>query len=108
MKNELKIHNEDHLQSKVISLFNNPIVPLNTGFQITKEYRGYIKGNCTDITGYPYSGKTLFLIEELFNLSEKYGKKHLLHLPDSGKPEEVASMLITKLTGKSFYHGSKY
>ena len=59
-------------------------------------------GNCTDITGYPYSGKTLFLVEILFNLSKSKGFKHLLHLPDSGKPAEIMANLIHKYTGKSF------
>jgi len=108
MENKLKILDEDKLQQSVINLLLKPIKPLCTGFKIMQQNRGFIKGNCTDITGYPYSGKTLFLIEELFNLSEKYGIKHLLHLPDSGKPEEVASLLLNKMTGKNFYHESKY
>lgn len=41
-------------------------------------------------------------MEILYNLSEKYGTRHLLHLPDSGKPEEVMAILIQKSTGKTF------
>ena len=74
----------------------------SVGFSDFDKHYKVMLGNCTDITGYPYSGKTLVLMEILFNLSYKYGFKHLLHLPDSGKPEEVMATLMQKYIGKTF------
>jgi hypothetical protein len=65
-------------------------------------YYQVLLGSCTDITGYPYSGKTLFLLEILVNLSEKYGLKHKIYMPDSGDPEEVAAQIVHKYTGRTF------
>jgi hypothetical protein len=102
MKNNLNIKDTFELQNEVISYFEKDIERFSTGLLPADEFYHVLKGNCTDITGYPYSGKTLLLLEILFNLSVKYGFKHLLHLPDSGKPAEVIANLIHKKTGKSF------
>jgi hypothetical protein len=90
------------LQDKVLDYFNTEIDLISTCHEPIDEHYKILQGNCTDITGYPYSGKTLFLIDILFNLSMSKGWKHLLHLPDSGKPAEVIANLIHKYTGKSF------
>ena len=102
MGKNLNILDENYLQNEVLKYYENDIKLFTTGFNCIDDFYKVIKGNCTDITGYPYSGKTLLLVEFLFNLSQKYQWKHLLHLPDSGKPAEVVAMLIHKLTGKSF------
>lgn len=90
------------LQKEVLSHFNNEIEPHSTCHVCVDEFYKVMPGSCTDITGYPYSGKTLFLIEILYGLSKSKGLKHLLHLPDSGKPAEVIANLIEKETSKSF------
>lgn len=92
----------DEMQNRMIDFLNEEVQLYSTGFFLINQNYQFLKGNCTDITGYPYSGKTLFLMEILFNLSVEHGMKHLLHLPDSGKPEEVIATLIQKKTGKTF------
>lgn len=67
-------------------------------------YKVYM-GSCTDITGYPYSGKTLLLTEILVNTALNEGFKHLIYLPDSGNPTEIAAQIVHKLTGKTFAKG---
>ena len=98
--NQIYTYNE--LQQDVLDYLHTDIELFTTGHQPINEYYKVLLGNCTDITGYPYSGKTLFLVDILFNLSKSKGFKHLLHLPDSGKPAEVIANLIHKYTGKSF------
>jgi len=94
--------NYNEIQDEVIKYWNTEAELFSTCHDPIDEYYKVLLGNCTDITGYPYSGKTLFLIDILFNLSKSKGFKHLLHLPDSGKPAEVIANLIHKYTGKSF------
>lgn len=92
----------DDIQNRLVKHLNQDIKLQSIGFNALDDYYKVILGNCTDITGYPYMGKTLLLMEILFNLSYEYGYKHLLHLPDMGKPEEVIAILLQKLTGKTF------
>ena len=96
------IYTYDELQRDVLDYLNTDVELFSTCHTPIDDYYKVLLGNCTDITGYPYSGKTLFLIDILFNLSKSKGFKHLLHLPDSGKPAEVIANLIHKYTGKSF------
>lgn len=56
----------------------------------------------TDITGFPASGKSELLLEFLLNTSIYYGWKHLLYVPDVGDKDEILSILIHKITGKTF------
>lgn len=56
----------------------------------------------TDVTGFPGSGKSEFILELLLNTSKFYGWKHLLYVPDVGDKNEIVSLLIHKLTGKTF------
>ena len=62
----------------------------------------FVKGGCTDITGYPFYGKSLVLKEFLVGLCVNHNWKHLVYMPDDGSDVDVASNLIHKLTGKSF------
>lgn len=98
----LKFISPDEMKDRMVSHLTHETKLYYCGFQSIVPFYQFMLGNCTDITGYPYSGKTLFLVEMLYNLSVKYGIKHLLHLPDSGKPEEIMSMLIQKHTGKTY------
>lgn len=57
---------------------------------------------CTDWTGFPASGKSEFLIEMLLNASLYNGWKHLIYVPDVGDRDEIISLIIHKITGKTF------
>lgn len=56
----------------------------------------------TDWTGSGGSGKTEVLLELLINSSLYYGWKHLLYVPDAGTKDQIISILIHKITGKTF------
>lgn len=62
----------------------------------------FVKGGCTDITGYPFYGKSLVFKEILMSLSMNSGWRHCVYLPDDGSDIEVLSNLMHKLTGKTF------
>lgn len=70
------------------------------GFECVKHSYGVVLGGCTDLTGFPASGKTEFALEVQFHLSEEYGMRHAVYAPDIGKYEEIRKMLIHKHTGK--------
>lgn len=72
------------------------------GFPIFHENYTMSLPGCTDWTGFPQSGKSEFLLEMLLNTSLFYGWKHLLYVPDVGDKNEVLSLLIHKITGKTF------
>lgn len=48
------------------------------------------------------SGKSEALLEFLLNTSLFYGWRHLLYVPDVGDKEEILSIIIHKITGKTF------
>lgn len=75
---------------------------LYVGFQSVKDFYSMREGSCTDWTGLPASGKSELMLEFLYNVSEFYGKKHLLCVPDIGDVIEVMAILIHKKTGKTF------
>tara|TARA_R110000744_G_scaffold130753_1_gene238506 strand:- start:37 stop:951 length:915 start_codon:yes stop_codon:yes gene_type:complete len=60
----------------------------------------FVKGGCTDVTGYPFYGKSVFLKEVLVGLTVNSGWKHCLYMPDDGSDVEIISNFIHKLTGK--------
>lgn len=72
------------------------------GFPIFHEYYTMSLPGCTDWTGFPASGKSEYLLEMLLNTSLFYGWKHLLYVPDVGDKDEIISILIHKITGKTF------
>ena len=92
----------DNIQQRMVDYLHTDVKLYSVGFDCIDRNYKVMLGTCTDITGYPYSGKTLWLMEILYNLSDEHGMKHLLHLPDSGKPEEVIATLLQKRTGKTF------
>lgn len=75
---------------------------LTTGIKPLDEFYKPIKGGCTDITGYPYSGKTLLASEIMLGMSQQHGWKQLLYMPDSGTETDIYAHIIQKLTTKSF------
>jgi len=81
------------------------------GFPVLNEKYTMSLPGCTDWTGIPSSGKTEFLLELLLNTSQYYGWKHLLYVPDVGTKDQIVSILIHKLSGKTFdkrYVNSNY
>ena len=72
------------------------------GFPIFDENYTMVLGSSTDWTGSPGSGKSEFVLELLLNSSMYYGWKHLLYVPDIGDKQEIISILLHKLTGKTF------
>ena len=62
----------------------------------------FVKGGCTDITGYPFYGKSLFMKEIMMGLTLNEGWRHCVYMPDDGSDTEVISNLMHKLTGKTF------
>lgn len=76
---------------------------LKVGFSCFDEYYTHKEAGVTDWTGFPSSGKTYFCLEVLMNLSEKYGKRHGLYVPDIGSNKEIVAKLIKMKTGKDFH-----
>lgn len=72
------------------------------GFPQFEPHYNMMPGSCTDITGYPQSGKTELWLEFLMNTSHFYGLVHMLWLPDVGRSVEVMIKLLHKYTGKGF------
>lgn len=72
------------------------------GFPVLDQFYTMALPGVTDITGFPASGKSEFLLELLLNTSLFYGWKHLLYVPDVGDKDEVVSILIHKISGKTF------
>lgn len=98
----LRLIDPDKMKGRMIDYLKHETKLYYCGFSNLARHYNFMLGNCTDITGYPASGKTLFLIDILYNLSEEYGLKHILHLPDAGKPEEVIALLVNKFTGMTY------
>jgi hypothetical protein len=72
------------------------------GFPFLDDYYSIALPGVTDITGFPSSGKSEFLLELLLNTSLFYGWKHLLYVPDVGDKNEIVGILIHKISGKTF------
>lgn len=75
---------------------------LYLGFGSMELFYSMREDSCTDWTGLPQSGKTELMLECLYNVSDFYGKKHLLCVPDIGDAIEVMAILIHKHTGMTF------
>ena len=72
------------------------------GFPFLDEHYTIALPGCTDITGFPASGKSEFWLELLLNTSLFYGWKHLMYVPDVGDKDEILAILIHKISGKTF------
>lgn len=58
-------------------------------------------GTCTDITGYPFFGKSLILKEIMVSLAINHHWKFAIYMPDDGSRVEVMANLIHKMSGKT-------
>ena len=75
------------------------------GLNTFDEQLSFVKGGCTDITGYPFFGKSLFLKEIMMGLTLNQNWRHCVYMPDDGSDTEVISNLLHKMTGKTFEKG---
>lgn len=99
----MKVVNYSETVDKVMEFWKNGAQePLDLSMGKFSDFYGVRLGSCTDITGYPYSGKSLLLKEIITNLNVKHNIKQMLFLPDDGTNIEVITSIIHKLTGKSF------
>ena len=98
-----KILDHNDVSTDVINYLNNGTLRgCYLGFPMFNEKYTMALPGCTDWTGSGGSGKSEFLLENLVNTSLYYGWKHLVYVPDVGTKEEMISILIHKLTGKTF------
>ena len=91
-------------------IFNGLLKVVEHGFESGK-YLGYpesidkhysvLDGSCTDLTGYPHSGKSYIVLDWELNLSLEYGYKHLLYVPDMGDALEVYADLVHRVVMKT-------
>lgn len=103
MVDGFKILENNDLQNDVIAyLKKGSLRGVYLGFPIFNEKYTMCLPGCTDWTGSGGSGKSEFLLENLINTSLFYGWKHLIYVPDVGTKEEITSILLHKLTGKTF------
>lgn len=91
---------DDILQSLLNLYENGP--PKGYSVNLPKFKLDFVKGGCTDITGYPYFGKSIVLKEFLMSLAVNHNWKHLVWLPDDGAEDEIVSNLLYKATRKTF------
>lgn len=69
------------------------------GFESMHKYYSHKDAGCTDWTGEPSSGKTYFVLEMLFQLSERYGHVNALYVPDLGSYVDIVGKLVKMYTG---------
>lgn len=99
----LKVVTQEDIQDKIrLNLKHGGFPGLPVCFETLNEHYTHKQGGVTDWTGSPASGKTYLLLEVLIGLSEKYGKRHGLFLPDVGSSEDILQKLVKMVTGKDF------
>lgn len=69
------------------------------GFESLHPYYTHKDAGCTDWTGEPSSGKTYFVLEMLFQLSERYGQINAIYVPDLGSYVDIVGKLLKMHTG---------
>lgn len=84
-----------HLEDSGMQGLQSPFFCLNN-------YYTHKQSGITDWTGHPSAGKTYFVLEFLMGLSEKFGLRHGLFLPDLGTYYEIMEKLVKMQTGKDF------
>lgn len=77
------------------------------GFNSGDPYYTLKMGGTTYVYGTPTSGKTEWWLEVLITLTELYGYKHAIYLPESGSKEEVIAELLSKYARKPFHKDYK-
>lgn len=93
--------NQADVFSKVYDYWENGGKPgLQLGFKCLDELYTHKHDGVTDWTGKPGSGKTYFVLECLINLSNRYGHRHGLYVPDIGSEVDVIAKLVKMHSGK--------
>lgn len=104
------IKTQDEILQELLHLQKNgPPKGYGSNLKSMDENITFIKGGCTDITGYPFGGKSLLLKEIIVSLTVNHNWRHAIYMPDDGTEVEVISNLIHKMYGKTFtqgYHNS--
>ena len=94
----------NEIKDELIDLLRNgPAKGYNTNIKPLDELITFVKGGCTDITGYPFGGKSLFLKEIIVSLTINHNWRHAIYMPDDGSEVEIISNIIHKMYGKTFY-----
>jgi hypothetical protein len=103
-QSNLKVLGRDEIYNEATNYLKKGGEPgLKLGFSCLDEYYTHKSNGVTDWTGFPGSGKTFFCLEILFNLSEKYGARHGLFVPDIGSDREIIAKLVKMYNGKDFH-----
>lgn len=103
MKNGFEILDNNNSRDSLLKYRENGAIRgCFLGYPFLDEHYSMSLPGCTDITGFPTSGKSEFWLELLLNTSLFYGWKHLLYVPDVGDKNEVLAILIHKVSGKTF------
>jgi len=99
----LKAISQNDIQNSLLDYLEHGGRPgVKLGFESLNEFYSHKAGGVTDWTGFPASGKTYFALEIAMGLSEKYGTRHGLYVPDLGSDNEVLQKLVKMKTGKDF------
>ena len=105
-ENELKYgkiyYTLNDVEDKIENLWENGV---QRGYEVGFKFDNIsIKLGCTTyIYSAPYSGKTQIWFEFLVNLSKKYGLKHAIFSPETGRAEEIFIELIECVAKSDFY-----
>lgn len=100
------IKKQDEILQELLDLFKNGHPKgYEVGHKSLNEHLTFIQGGCTDITGYPFGGKSLLLKEIIVSLTFNHKWKHAIYMPDDGTDKEIISNLIHKMYGKTFNKG---
>lgn len=100
----IKILGHDDFYNPMMNYLKNDGFPgLPTCFRALNKHYSHKQGGVTDWTGFAASGKTYVCLEVLLSLSERYGKRHGIWLPDLGSDNEIMQKLLKMKTGKDFH-----
>lgn len=81
---------------------------VDTGFRCLDELLSFKLGYSTYFLGFAGAGKTELHMEMLFNLSERYGWRHVLLSAEIGETKDVIAELISKRLRKPFFQSNPY
>lgn len=100
--NNLKITSLTDRSEEIKSYIDNNGYPgKSIGFANVDDHYTHKDSGITDWTGFPASGKTYFVLDVLFNLSERYGQVNALYVPDLGSYVDIVGKLVKMYTGKN-------
>jgi len=100
------IKKSSEILDELMNLQKNGLPPgFNVGHTELDKHIKFVKGGCTDITGYPFYGKSIVAKEFMVGLALNHNWKFLAYMADDGSDVEVLSNLMQKITGKTFIRG---